>query len=146
MDRAWVPLWGKSEKTEPSPFFLPDWVNFSSEQGQLCEKEGSFFFGNTGYLWTLCMRLGNCLHFHWKCIFVKVLLSSLGALYVIMLHPTAIQPLSNHLTHSIESYNMQRLLFSWIKMTNGYWPWSEQRLTFAFIHQHLLNTQDWPWW
>ena len=43
MDRAWVPLWGKSEKTEPSPFFLPDWVNFSSEQGQLCEKEGSFF-------------------------------------------------------------------------------------------------------
>ena len=92
MDRAWVPLWGKSEKTEPSPFFLPDWVNFSSKQCQLCEKEGSFFFGNTGYLWTLCMRLGNCLHFHWKCIFVKVLLSSFGALYVIMLQPTIIQP------------------------------------------------------
>ena len=91
MDRAWVPLWGKSEKTEPSPFFLPDWVNFSSKQDQLCEKEGSFFW-KYRILWTVCMMLRNCLHFHWKCIFVKVLLSSFGALYVIMLQPTIIQP------------------------------------------------------
>ena len=98
----------------PHSFYRIGWI-FHQNKANFVKRKG-VFFGNTGYcelcVWgsgIVCIFTENA--FLLKCCYLRLELFMLSC---------SSQLLSNHPTHSIESYNMQRLLFSWIKITNGH--------------------------